>query len=145
MESVTCQNQVMSSPTAEQFSDSYICTLKKVTTTQLWSIIFLESWIYIRHVWYNVKACLLVFPLVPHLFWFLHCNVHRVRKWGAMSKKYLKFSMMFCFWRILVRQLRNDWSDTKTWHTTFLQSDQTFHLWHCPQFTHPTHAPAKQS
>ena len=37
----------------------------------------------------------------------------------------------------------------KTWHTVHFPYNPinfaTFHFWHCPQFTHPTHSPVIQS
>ena len=69
---------------------------------------------------FNRSYQFVVFPLVPYLFWLLHCYVHRVRKLGAISK------IKMCFVSAdFGKVTTHDWSDTK--HDippSILQSDQ---------------------
>ena len=115
----------------------------------------LSVWIICENFyWLILVSCqslnLFVFPVIPYLFWRLYCNVHRVRKSGAMSKlKCCKIAPVFeiqhdvLFRRISVRQLRmTDRTQNMTYHLLTIQSNcATFHFLPCPQFTHPTHMP----
>ena len=64
-----------------------IYTLQESHATQVWSIIFLSSWIYIHQVRYSWKACLFAFRFMPYSLWLCHWGVCRASKFGAMSKR----------------------------------------------------------
>ena len=127
MESVTCQKSSDVQSNSWTVFRQLHMYFKKSNTTQLWSIIFLESWIYIRHVWYNVKACLLVFPLVP-LFVLIPSLQHaQGEKMGGNVKKVLEIQHDVLFWRILVRQLRmTDRTQNMTYHLLTIRSNLSF-------------------
>ena len=59
----------------------------KTNATQLWSIIFLLSWISIHQVRYPWKACLFASRLMLYLLGLFHWGACRVSKLGAMSKR----------------------------------------------------------
>ena len=60
---------------------------KKSNATQVWSIIFLLSWICVNQVRYPWKACLFAFRLMPYLLGLFHWGMCRVSKLRAMSKR----------------------------------------------------------
>ena len=59
----------------------------KSHATQVWSIIFLLSWICIHQVRYPWKACIFAFRLMPYLLGLFHWGVSRMSKLGAIISK----------------------------------------------------------
>ena len=126
-----------------------IYTLQKSNATSLLdgTCIAICLWVYIRHVGYHVKACLFVFPLLPYLFWLIHCNMHRVSKLGAMSRiKCCKIAPIFeiqhdvLFRRISVRQLRTtaippSYSPIKLCNFSFWALPPIYSPYTCPSET----------
>ena len=102
--------------------------IKKSNATQIWSIIFPLSWIFIHQVWYPWKACLFAFRLVPYLLGLFHWGACRVNKLGAMSKR----KSCKIYW------IMSAWST----HCPFIapKSSNTFGGFRCNEWAVGTHA-----